>query len=186
MVDVRCGASCCSLALASLAFAQTVWTVPATGDLAAAVAAAVPGDILVLSSTALHAPFTVSIPAGQTAHLHDIDFRVGQYPLYPAHYGCPVQVTSGTVRIESCLMGGHGPMLWAGNGAHVTVSGTTIQMEVGVAAVASGARLTLRDCAIYGADARCDLHTANCSFGWTPAMPALQATAAVLHVERVT
>ena len=192
---------------------QTVWNVPPLSNIGAVVAAASPGDILVLSTQGgpgldyfafqlikgvtirgngarvgwygTGTPVAVSIPPGQVAHLHGLDLTVGVSPLVPPYnFGCVVQVNGGTVRIESCTFGTYGPVVSIAQ-ADVTLINCVVSLAAGAGVSANAARLTMRDCTIAGASSMCDPHT-GCSLIFFPARPALELVSSTLHAERVT
>ncbi len=137
------------------ACAQTIWKVVSGAGLPTAIAAASPGDVLLLNPGGLQSfefePFILNkgltirgngsrpgynpsynyqvklkIPPGETAHLEDLRFDSNYSPY--GNLGTPVLVESGTVRFESCL-------ITFGNGTSLTLR---------------DANVTLADCTILG------------------------------------
>ncbi|MFY9343573.1 MAG: hypothetical protein WAT39_13845 [Planctomycetota bacterium] len=209
----RLSSASLALVLPFAATAQTVWNVTAPNGIPAAIAAASPGDVIVLTNGVYYDPFylnrgltirgngavigsgpgspggavTVAIPPGQIAHLDEIQFTYGYSPFGTS--GCPVGV-SGVVRIDRCafLTRNYVTAFTASN-AQVTMVASTITSggttSSGFALEAhNNSRLVLRDCTVTGSDAGC--HAVGCFVGTFPAVTAAVLTNSSLHAERTS
>lgn len=196
------------LALSAVIPAQTVWTVTSPSGIQAAIYAASPGDILVLTggltydvfqldrgltirgngATVGGAPQGVNVypPPGQVAHLDSLNFTGGPGPW--GSIGCPV-IINREVRIDRCafLSRTSTPALTVGGAQAVIVnSSITASGLVGsaVALECSQALVMLRDCTVTGSNASC-----HPFFGCGSAFPATDAARflfCAVHAERTT
>lgn len=123
-----------SLAFATLASAQTVWTVPPAGDVQGAINAAVPGDIIELQAgrhwrfhldkgltitgdgvigehlTATPSLVTIDVPDGQVARFSGITHASTMYPASSLQSSGAIEIHGGKVVFEDCsLTGGSYP-----------------------------------------------------------------------------
>lgn len=196
----------------SRAPAQTVWTVTAWNGIPSAIAAASPGDVLLLVGGTTYEPFlldrglsirgngatigggpsspsgavVVDIPAGQVAHLDDIRFTYGYSPF--GSLGCPVSVR-GNVRIERCsFLSRNSATALTATAADLWIAASSITSggttSSGLAFSATDSRVTLRDCTVTGSNAGCH-PSAGCSWSFA-AQPAVVLGNGSLHAERTT
>lgn len=197
--------------IAAVTNAQVVWNVTAPNGIQAAIQAASPGDIVVLTAGTTYDAFhldrgltirgngaTIStlggIPSvivnpwpGQVAHLDELNFTAGWGPW--GSLGCPV-LCNGAVRIDRCkfLSRSATPALTVGFFSHAVIVGSSITASglTGSAAAlqCSQSVVTLRDCTVAGSNTGCSPLT-GCS-------SAFQATDAatflfcLVHAERTT
>jgi hypothetical protein len=213
-----CNVGFCLLGAIGPLAAQTVWNVTSPLGIQPAIAAASPGDILVLTASGGlpdYAPFTldkgltirgngakvgyspgwpggtpfaidIQVPAGQVAHLVEVDCSYGYSPF--GSLGCSIVVQGGSARFEQCTMRrGNGTALSIAQSDVVVVGGSITgfnNVGAGPGLSANQSRVTLRDVAVTGASATCQ-PVVGCAQP-SPAQPAARLTDTTLHAERTT
>lgn len=192
--------------------AQTVWNVTAPNGIQAVIAAASPGDVIVLTSVGGfpdYHPFNlnkgvtirgngarignapgaaqdwldVQVPAGQVAHVEQVDTSYS-YAGPLGSTGCTVYVHGGSVRFEQCTLRATRP-LQALNSTVVVSGGTVTGIGNGSnypAIEATDSHVTLRDCAVVGAPPTCSFPACTTHYAAQPALAAFHST---IHAERV-
>ncbi|MCU0864724.1 MAG: hypothetical protein MUC36_13080 [Planctomycetes bacterium] len=127
---------------------------------------------------------SINIPAGQVAHLVELDFSQSITPF--GSLGNTVDVQGGSVRFEQCTMRrSNGTALQVAQ-ADVVVAGGSItalgNIGAGPGLTANQSRVTLRDVTVTGASSTTHPITSFPS----PAAPAARLTDSTLHAERAT
>lgn len=154
----------------STAWAQTVWNVTSPSGIHAGIAAASPGDILVVSSPTIE-PFTldkgltirgnnaivanapsqpievtIDVPAGQVAHVENLRFIGGTIAGY--NTGTPVEAVGGTVRFENCVITAAATGAVRVIDAEVALMRCTLRGRPGIGG--PGGSMSLQECEVYG------------------------------------
>lgn len=198
------------IALPAAATAQTIWNVT-TPDIQSVVNQASPGDVLVLTPPTFYRGFTlnkgltirgndagigavpggtssdyaivIAVPPGQVAHIERIDTSYAYAPWVTT--GCRVEVTSGSVRFEDCLLYAESALKISN--AQVVVTGGSVIGRGGPASgftiEATNSHLSLRNCIVTGNASSCSYPTCQTQL---PARTAITAIGSVLHAEGVT